>query len=92
MNKVDLLQIPTPIFITNPTPNFIIPQNSKIMLLVENKEKAAKNKSNSNKYTIKLKENHDMNLHKEKLLKKEEFDKILENLRKKYYEKIDGLE
>ncbi len=93
MDKIDILTVPTPIFITNPRPNFIIPQKSKIMLLVENKENVPKDKKKSKDIIKNLNDNleNKMNLNNKKELKKEEFDRIIENLRKKFHSQIDEM-
>jgi len=91
MDMVDILTVPTPIFITNPRPNFVIPPNSKMMLLVDNQQEIKNSEPGSIKKNTLKNEFYEkeLNLKKEKQHKKEEFDKIIENLRKKFHEQID---
>lgn len=90
---VDILTVPTPVFITNPRPNFIIPPNSKIMLLVDNQQKTEPEPSCKNSSASIIDKNKiyekELNLKKEKQQKKEDFEKIIENMRKKFHDQID---
>lgn len=90
---VDILTVPTPIFITNPRPNFIIPPNSKLMILVDNQPQNRPKFSHAKTCDQRNEEyEKELNLKKEKQQKKDEFEKIIENMRKKFYEQIDKID
>lgn len=87
MNDTYLFKLTTPIFITNPKPDFLIRPDSQIMILIDATDKRLKRKDTSKS----LKKNivgEEKKIQKEKEIgdKIDKFENLIKAIREKYYE------